>query len=62
MTQKVFDENSPNFVLKGRWRATLESGGVIKQVVEGDNVICTNGKEWLASLDYWDKVTANDCY
>jgi hypothetical protein len=38
------------FGLKGRWRAVLESGGVVKQVVEGPNVICTNGKEWLASF------------
>lgn len=38
------------FGLKGRWRATLESGGVVKQVVEGPNVICTNGKEFLASF------------
>jgi len=36
--------------LKGRWRATLESGGVVKQVIEGDNVICTNEKEFLASF------------
>lgn len=37
-------------VLKGRWKAILESGGVVKQVVEGPNVICTNGKEFLASF------------
>jgi hypothetical protein len=46
-TDKVYP---PGMLLKGRWRATLESGGVIKQVVEGDNVICTNGKEFLASF------------
>lgn len=57
--QKVFDQNSPNFTLKGRWKITLESGGVIKQQVEGDNVICTNGKEWLTSLLYSGTVTAS---
>jgi hypothetical protein len=40
----------PGMKLRGRWKATLESGGVVKQVVEGDNVICTNGKEFLASF------------
>jgi len=37
-------------VLKGRFKATLESGGKVKQVVEGPNVVCTNGKEFLASF------------
>lgn len=45
---KVYD--GCEIVLKGRWKATLESGGVIKQVVEGPNVVCTNGKEFLASF------------
>lgn len=45
MTERVYGPT-----LKGRWRATLESGGVVKQVVEGNNVICTNGKEFLASF------------
>ncbi len=44
---RVFD---PGMRMMGRWKATLESGGVIKQVVEGPNVICTNGKEFLASF------------
>jgi basic membrane lipoprotein Med (substrate-binding protein (PBP1-ABC) superfamily) len=38
------------FTLNGRWKAILESGGVVKQEVEGPNVICTNGKEFLASF------------
>lgn len=42
--------NAPGFTMKGRWKLTLESGGVVKQQVEGDNVICTNGKEFLASF------------
>ena len=41
---------SREIVLKGRWTAILESGGVVKQVVEGPNVVCTNGKEFLASF------------
>ncbi len=40
----------PGMRLMGRWKATLESGGVVKQVIEGPNVICTNGKEFLASF------------
>lgn len=37
-------------VLKGRWRATLTGpDGAVKHEVEGDNVVCTNGKEFLAS-------------
>jgi hypothetical protein len=45
--------------LKGRWKLTLESGGVVKQVVEGNNVICTNGKEFLASFLYSAAVAAS---
>lgn len=45
---KVHD--GKDIVLRGRWRATLESGGVVKQVVEGPNVVCTNGKELLAQF------------
>lgn len=41
---------SKGVTLSGRWRAVLESGGVVKQVVEGPNVICTNGKEFLTSF------------
>lgn len=37
--------------LKGRWKATLRGpSGEVKQVAEGDNVVCTNGKEFLASF------------
>lgn len=51
MTKGVETVYGPEgMVLKGRWRATLESGGVVKQVVEGPNVVCTNGKEFLASF------------
>lgn len=46
--------NNPNkqaCVLQGRWKATLLNEKYeIKKVIEGDNVICTNGKEFLASF------------
>ncbi len=50
--EKVYSENPAAVTLRGRWKMTLESGGEVKQVVEGDNVICTNGKEFLASFLY----------
>lgn len=35
--------------LKGRWKMVLtDADGAVKQTVEGNNVICTNGKEFLA--------------
>lgn len=37
--------------LKGRWKMTLTGpDGAVKQEIEGDNVVCTNGKEFLASF------------
>lgn len=37
--------------LKGRWKATLLGpDGKIKSEIEGPNVVCTNGKEFLASF------------
>ncbi len=50
MSEKDVEVVYPGLVMRGRWKATLESGGVIKKVVEGPNVICTNGKEFLASF------------
>lgn len=39
--------------LKGRWKAELTGpDGALKKVVEGSNVVCTNGKEFLASFLY----------
>jgi hypothetical protein len=39
--------------LKGRWKATLQGpDGAVKQQVQGSNVVCTNGKEFLASFLY----------
>lgn len=48
---KVYDYNPLSMELKGRWRATLtDENGAVKQVVEGDNVITTVGKQFLASF------------
>lgn len=39
--------------LRGRWRKVLtDSEGNVKQVLENSNVVCTNGKEFLASFLY----------
>jgi hypothetical protein len=49
--KKVYEYNPYAMELKGRWRATLEDEfGHVKQVVEGDNVITTVGKQFLASF------------
>jgi hypothetical protein len=41
----------PVFKLSGKWRAELRGpDGTLKDVKVGSNVICTNGKEWLASF------------
>lgn len=38
-------------ILKGRWFVTLYGpDGNVKDYKEGDNVVCTNGKEFLASF------------
>lgn len=45
--------------LQGRWSATLLGpDGAVKQRVQGDNVVCTNGKEFLASFLYSSAVAA----
>lgn len=50
MFEKVFDPNKA-IVLKGRYTAELyDEHGNLKQRVEGSNVVCTNGKEFLASF------------
>jgi hypothetical protein len=48
--EKVYEVNPYAVTLRGRWKLTLESGGVIKQETSGENVVCTNGKEFLASF------------
>lgn len=46
-----FEKVYPGVALKGRWKATLRGpDGRVKQEVEGDNVVCTNGKEFMASF------------
>ncbi len=39
-------------VLSGQWTATLYRGDLAVQTVQGPNVVCTNGKEFLASFLY----------
>lgn len=41
-------EGGPELI--GRWRIELRSGGVVKQVVEGKNLVVDSGKEFLASF------------
>ena len=42
---------NPIFKLSGKWRAELTGpDGAVKDVKAGSNVICTNGKEFLASF------------
>jgi hypothetical protein len=48
--EKVYEPNPRAVTLRGKWRMTLESGGQVKEEVEGHNVVCTNGKEFLASF------------
>lgn len=40
----------PGVTLKGRWNIQLHRGERLLKEIEGDNVICTNGKEFLASF------------
>jgi hypothetical protein len=48
--ETVYGEK-PICVLKGKWNMTLYGeDGQVKQEVQGNNVICTNGKEFLASF------------
>lgn len=57
--ERVFGEIPNGVAMKGRWTVILESGGVEKQRVVGPNVICTNGKEFLASFLYSAAVAAS---
>jgi hypothetical protein len=48
--KKIYDEPQ-SVTLKGKWKAELFGpDGAVKDVREGTNVVCTNGKEWLASF------------
>jgi hypothetical protein len=49
----AFEKVFPGVALKGQWTATLRGpDGAVKQQVQGSNVVCTNGKEFLASFLY----------
>lgn len=50
--KRVYEVPPPGSVeLRGRYRAVLEGApGEVKQVVEGDNVVTTVGKEFIASF------------
>lgn len=46
-----FDPLYQGIKIHGRWRAELTDGfGRVKSVFVGTNVVCTNGKEFLASF------------
>lgn len=49
--ERVYSEDPKSVQLVGRWRMELRGpDGNIKQEVAGTNVVCTNGKEFLASF------------
>ena len=57
--ERVYGDDH-SFSLKGQWSAVLTGpDGQVKQTVEGKNVICTNGKEFLASFLYSAAVAAS---
>lgn len=48
------------FTLSGKWKMDLHGpDGKLKQTVTGSNVICTNGKEFLASYLYSAALAAS---
>ena len=53
MFEKVYKEDPKALKLQGRWKSELYGpDGKLKQIVQGTNVVCTNGKEFLASFLY----------
>jgi len=49
MFEKTYGEQS--VTIKGRWKAVLtDESGEFKDSVEGDNLVVTNGKEYLANF------------
>ena len=53
MMTPIFPGNPTSVNLQGRWTLELRGpDGEIKRVVQSENVVCTNGKEFLASLLY----------
>ncbi len=60
--KKLYDDKS--VTLQGRWTMELYGpDGALKKTVRGTNVVCTNGKEFLASFLYSAAVAAatNTC-
>lgn len=59
MTFKPVYGETQAVTITGRWRMELHGpGGELKQDVRGTNVVCTNGKEFLASFLYSAVVAA----
>lgn len=51
--ERVYGEDPRSVQLRGRWKAVLTGpNGELKKEVEGNNVVCDNGKEFLASFLY----------
>lgn len=59
--KKVYDgQDSGSVKLQGRWKIELHGpDGQLKTRREGTNVVCTNGKEFLASFLYSAAVAAS---
>lgn len=51
--ERVYGDDPRSVQLKGRWKAVLTGpNGELKREVEGNNVVCDYGKEFLASFLY----------
>lgn len=62
--KRIYDETDKRIRLTGQYTARLYGpGGDLKQEVVGKNVVCTNGKEFLASFLYSAALAAatNTC-
>lgn len=58
MFKRAYDEKSVTLV--GNWKMELTGpDGVVRQTRVGTNVVCTNGKEFLASFLYSAAVAAS---
>lgn len=58
--KKIYEGPGGGIQVIGRWRMELYGpDGKLKQEIRGTNVVCTNGKEWLASFLYSATVTAS---
>jgi len=56
--ERVFDQPPAGLVMRGNWTVTRQSGDV-SQVIARHNVVCTNGKEFLASFLYSAALAAS---